>query len=1021
MTLAGISIRRPVATTMIMISIMFIGIMAMFTMKTELLPNMNIPVVTITTNWNGAVPDDVETQVTKKIEEILPNVEGIDRITSTSAFGRSQIVVQFDFGIDAETKTTEIQREISKVTNDLPSDSNTPIIKKVEAASGNLTLVYMFAGQSKTELNTFLDQYFKPKLESLKGVGEVNIFGSPEKQIQIHVDPDKLATYNLSPMEIYSYIRGASLNIPLGTIETGTQQLTARFMGETNSVEEIENIIINSNGNTLRIKDVADVEYTTEDETARGFLKDKESVVVAIEKSADGSTVELNNGAKEALSSLGSILPPGTTYEVLLDTSDDINKSIENVSSSAVQGLVLATIIMFIFLKNMRATLIASSALPVAVVFTFAFLALSGSSLNLISLMGLSIGVGMLTDNSVVVIDNIYRHMVELKSPVMEASENGAAEVTASVVAGALTTMIVFIPILFIPGIAREIFRDLAYSIIFSNIAAILVALTLIPMLASKIMTDKMDITKEGKLFAKIKEIYMNILKWSTKHRLLVVGIVGAFLVFTMIVPTQFMKVKFMPDQDQGRYSLVAELGNGLDIDKSAQIAKQLEEIVKNEENTQTYFTLVQNNAISFNVDIGKKDTRKTTVFEIIDKVRAEAEKIPGVRLFLKEEFAMGMQQRSVEMYVTGPNRGELREIGLKMLEQISKENGVVDLKSSLDPGLTEARIELKRDKIRSYGINPATVGQHLNYYILGGDRGDTVTVKTGVEEIDVMVRLPRNKRSDINQIMNLNIKIGPGQFVKLSELADIVIAEGTSEIKKTDRIFSITIAANDGGIGTGAIQDLFVKAYNEVDHPSSVSYKWGGEAENMGKAMKQLTLALGIAVFLIYALLASQFESFSMPAIVMGSVPLAIIGVIWGLILTNQPIDIMVIIGLILLAGIVVNNAITLIDFIRMTRERGSTREEAIIETGRTRLRPILMTTMTTVVGMIPMSLGLGEGAEVYKGLAITVMAGLSVSTLITLVLIPVLYTLLEDMNTKIISIFKGIYNGIFGRKTKA
>lgn len=1021
MTLAGLSIRRPVATTMIMISIMFIGIIAMFTMKTELLPNMNIPVVTVTTSWQGAVPDDIETQVTKKIEEILPNVEGIDRITSTSSFGQSQIVVQFNYGIDAETKTTEIQREISKVTNDLPADADTPIIKKVEAGAGSLTMVYMFAGENKTELNTFLDQYFKPKLESLKGVGTINIFGSPDKQIQIQVDPDKLAIYDLSPVELYSFISGSSLNIPLGSINTGSKQLTARFMGETNSIEEIENIIINSNGNTLRVKDVANVVFTTEDETARGYLKDKESVVVAIEKSADGSTVELNKGAKEVLKSLEPILPPGTTYEVLLDTSDDISKSISNVSSSAVQGLILATIIMFVFLKNMRATLIASSALPVAVVFTFAFLALSGSSLNLISLMGLSIGVGMLTDNSVVVIDNIYRHMVEEKSPVMEASENGTAEVTASVIAGALTTMIVFIPILFIEGIAREIFRDLAYAIIFSNIAAIIVALTLIPMLSSKIMTDKMDITKEGKIFQKTKTLYLKVLEWALRHRKTTMLAVGGLLIFTMLVPTRFMQMKFMPEQDQGRYSIVAELGNGIDIERSNEIAKELEDIVKNEKNTQTYFILVQNTTISINVDIGKKDSRKDSVFNIIKEIREKADKIPGIRLFLTEDFAMGSQQRSVEMYVTGANLDEIKEIGRRMLEIISKETGIVDIKSSLDPGLTEVRIELNRDKIRSYGINPSTVGQHLNYYILGGDRGNTVTVKTGVEEIDVLVRLPKDQRSDINQIMNLNIKIGPGKFVKLSELANIMMAEGTSEIKKTDRIYSITIAANDGGIGTSAIQNLFIKAYNDVDPPASVSYKWGGDAENMIKAVSQLGIALGIAVFLIYALLASQFESFTMPAIVMGSVPLAIIGVIWGLVFTNQPIDIMVIIGLILLAGIVVNNAIVLVDFITMTRERGSTREEAIMETGRTRLRPILMTTATTVFGMIPMSLGLGEGAEVYRGLAITVMAGLSISTLFTLILIPILYTLLEDMNNKIVSILKGIYNSIFGRRKKA
>ena len=505
MTLAGLSIRRPVATTMIMISVMFIGLIAMFSMKSELLPNMDIPVVTVSTTWNGAVTEDVETQVTKKIEEILPNVEGIDKIESTSAYGRSQIIVKFDYGIDADDKVTEIQRELSKIANDLPSDADTPIAKKVEAGAGNITMVIMMSAPNKQELSSFVEEYLKPKFESLPGIGQVQVFGNPDKQVQIQVDSDKLATYNMSPMELYNMIRMSSLNVPLGTIGTGSKDIIVRFMGELNYIDTFEDMILHSNGNTLRVKDVADVVLTTEDPSDVSYLSGDESIAVVVEKSSDGSTIELNKRAMDALESLKSIMPPDTKYEVLLDTSEDINKSISNVSSTAVQGLILATLVLLFFLKNLRATLLVSAALPVAVIFTFAFLALNGTSLNLISLMGLSIGVGMLTDNSVVVVDNIYRHMTELKSPVMEASDNGTTEVAMSVIASALTTMVVFIPILFIPGIAREIFRDLAYSIIYSNLAAILVSLTLIPMLSSRFLTNKTDVTKEGKIFGTVK------------------------------------------------------------------------------------------------------------------------------------------------------------------------------------------------------------------------------------------------------------------------------------------------------------------------------------------------------------------------------------------------------------------------------------------------------------------------------------------------------------------------------------
>lgn len=1014
MTLAGLSIRRPVATTMLMISVMFIGLMAMFSMKSELLPNMNIPVVTVRTTWQGAVAEDVETQVTKKIEEILPNVEGIDKIESTSTYGQSTIVVKFDYGINADEKVTEIQRELSKITNDLPSAADTPIAKKVEAGTGNLTLVIMMSAPNKAELSSFVEEYLKPKFESLPGIGQVNVFGNPDKQLQIQIDSDKLAAYDLSPMELYDMIRVSSLNVPLGTVSTGTKDVIVRFMGELNYIDTFEDMIIKSNGNTLRVKDVADVVFTTEDPEDISYLSGKESIAVIVEKSSDGSTIDLNKRALEALESLESIMPPDTVYNVLLDTSIDINRSISNVSSTAVQGLILATIVLYLFLKNMRATLLVSAALPVAVIFTFAFLALNGTSLNLISLMGLSIGVGMLTDNSVVVVDNIYRHMTELKSPVMEASDNATTEVAMSVIASALTTMVVFIPILFIPGIAREIFRDLAYSIIFSNLAAIIVSLTLIPMLASRFLTNKADITKEGKIFGTVKSKYLKLINWAVNNRWKTIGITIFVFVFSIGIVPKFLKMEFMPKQDQGRYSIVAELGKGLDLEKSKAIAKEIEDIVINDPNTQSYFTIVQKDSFSINVDIGKKDTRDTSVFDIITKLRPIVEKIPDTRTNLSEDFAMGSQQRDVQFDIVGSNLNEIKEVGAKVLEEIKKYPGAVDVKSTLDPGNIEARVVLDRDKIKSYGINPSVIAQTLSYSVLGGDRGDTVTVKTGVEEIDVIVRLPKDKRNDINALKNLNIKIDSGKFIKLSDVADIVMAEGSSEINKTDRIYSVTVSANDGGVGMKAIQDKLVEAYKSTNPPKSVDYRWGGNSENLSDATSQLGFALGISIFLIYALLAAQFENFVLPVIIIGSIPLALVGIVWGLLLTGQPVDIMVMIGVILLAGVVVNNAIVLIDFIKMTRERGSERQEAVIESCRTRLRPILMTTMTTVLGMLPLSLGIGEGSEIYRGMAITVMFGLTFSTLLTLVVIPILYTLIEDMNNAILKFLKKVYNKI-------
>lgn len=1022
MTLAGLSIRRPVATTMVMLSIIFIGIISMFSMKSELLPNMAIPVVTISTNWNGAVAEDVETQITKKIEEVLPRVEGIDKIESTSTFEKSQIVVKFKFGVDANEKTTEIQREISKIANDLPNDASTPIAKKVDAGSGNLTMMIMFSAPNTNELSTFIDEYLKPKLESLNGIGQVNIVGNPEKQLQVQFDSDKLASYNLTPVELYNIIATSSKNIPLGTVKTGNKDIIARFMGELNTIDDFKNMIIQSNGNTLKLSDVADIILTTEDYSNMGYLSGKKGIIVGIEKAVDGSTIELNKEALKAIENLKSIMPPGTEYKVLMDSSEDINQSISTVSGNAIQGLILATIVLFLFLKNFRATLLVSAALPVAIIFTFAFLALNGTSLNLISLMGLSIGVGMLTDNSVVVVDNIYRYMTELHSPVMEASENGATEVTMSVIASALTTMVVFIPILFIPGIAREIFRDLSFSIIFSNIAALLVSLTFIPMLASRFLSNKTNITSEGKIFGAVKRNYMKIINLALRNRIKTIGIAVAMFVVAIIMGAKFLKMEFFPKQDTGRYSISAELGKGLDIRKANIIAQEIEDIVKKDTNTQFYFAIVNPDQVAINVDIGKKDTRDSSVFEIMDQIRPLVSTIPDARISVSEQFTMNTPSRNVEFDIVGSNLEEIKKIGQSVVEKLKQYPGAVDIKSSLDPGNTEARIILKRDKIKSYGLDPIAVGQTLSYSLLGGDRGrgHTVTVKTGTEEIDVLVRLPENKRTDINDIRNINIKVGPNRFVKASDVADIVYAEGSSAIDKTDRIYSISIGANDGGVGLKNIQEEMVKAFKEANPPASVSYRWGGDSENMTNAMSQLGVALGISIFLIYALLAAQFENFLLPIIIIGSIPLSLIGIVLGLLLFNQPIDVMVMIGVILLAGVVVNNAIVLIDFIQLTIQRGSKRDDAVLESCRTRLRPILMTTMTTVLGMLPLSLGLGEGSEIYRGMAITVMFGLIFSTLLTLVVIPLLFTIIDDFIKNIRRFFKKIIIKIYRIKRK-
>nr|WP_307774512.1 efflux RND transporter permease subunit [uncultured Cetobacterium sp.] len=1009
MSLAGVAIRRPVTTVMLMVSMVFLGIVSMLSMKSELLPNMNIPMVVVSTTWNGAVPEDVNSQITKKIEDALSGVDGIKKITSSSSYERSMINIEFDYGVDIDVKRGDVQREIDAIDGELPDDASKPVTQKRLAGSGNTAMMLNISGPNFLELTTFVNEFMTPRFERIGGVGSVDTLGSPDKQIQIQFDSDKLSAYNLTPNELYDLVKSSSISVPLGIVKTGGKDIVARFMGEFNYLDEFRDMILRSNGQTLRLGDVANIVLTTEDQTDIIKLNGEESVMLVIEKSTDGNILDIADNAKIALEEMKPYFPNGLKVTTVMDYSDDIKSSISGVQGNAVTGLVLATIVLFVFLKNVRATMLISLALPVAIIFTFAFLSLLGVTINVISLMGLSIGVGMLTDNSVVVIDNIYRHITELKKPVMESSEDGASEVAIAILASALTTMVVFIPILFIPGVAREIFRDMSLSIIFSNVAALIVSLTLMPMVASRFLKADADITKEGKVFGKVKTTYAKIIEWAITNAKKTVAIAFGTFIVMMILGPMLTRTEFIPKQDYGRYAVVLELPKGLSVEKAEEITEQAVDIVKADPHTQTYISLVKSDTGIVNVDIGPKTDRKESLFEVMDGLRPKLATIPGVKFNLKEDYQSAGGSRDVEFRVSSDSLATAEAIAQKVQDKISKVPGIIDITSSIEPGNVEARVVLDRDKLKAFGISPFDLGRTISYSFLGGNRatGQTLTVKTGTEEIDVLIRLPRDQRTSLSVLQELNIRTADGNFVKVSDVADLVMAEGASEITKVDKIFYASVSANDGGIGLGRVQSEMIQAFEETNPPKGVNYSWGGISQLFNEASTQMAIALGISIFLIYAILASQFENFLLPVIILASVPLAMIGVYGGLIITNSAFDMMVMIGIIMLAGTVVNNAIVLIDFIKILRERGYELEDAVRESCKTRLRPILMTTMTTVCGMIPLALGFGDGAELYKGMSIAVIFGLSFSTLLTLVVIPAFYILVERFIEKLGKIF--------------
>ncbi|MBR8722212.1 Multidrug resistance protein MdtC [Fusobacterium necrophorum subsp. funduliforme] len=990
-----VSIRKPIAVSMIFLSLFLLGLFSLFDMKTELLPNMEYPVVKITTHWPGASAQDVEKQISNKIEKVLPNIEGVENISSSSSYENSLISVEFEYGTNIENKVMEIQREIFQIRNDLPNSAKNSLVKKMEMGTGAFTLFLTFTSPNEKELSSYLEEHVKPNLESIPGVAEVTILGVLKKQIQIQVNPITLANFNLSPMELYQKIRESSVVFPMGTLMNGREEYMIQALGELKTVSEYENIILHANGNTLRLKDIAKVVVSQEDVINLGFHNGNPATTIAISKSADGSTVEINQKIMILLHRMKKTMPSNMEYKKIFDSADSIQKSIYTVGKSALQGLLLASLFLWLFLKNKKVTLIITIAFPLAISITFFLLKRMNATLNLISLMGLAIGVGMLTDNAVVVVDNIYRHVQEEEKDVKKASFIGTKEVFSSILASTLTSVIVFLPIVFTEGIMKEMFQEMVLAIIFSNLAALIVSLSLIPMLSAQFFDRKNLLQSGGKYFRRVQKIYQKILKFFLKYRGRMV-LASFFLSFFILgAGFRYIRFAFMTKQDYGYYSVIAEFKKGSDLEKIEELRRRMEDIVKKEAHTKSYFSILQKRegTISLNVDIGSKGEREKSLFEVVETVRREIEKIPDIRSTFFYEYAKGKPKKDVEFQMIGTQAESLKRIAYQMQEKLPKIQGISDISSSLDSGGKEIQILFRREKLEALGGDVRNLEQSISYFLLGGDRNNSISIKDGNEEVEVLIRLPKEARKSLEQLKNLKVKIAEKSFVSLQEIADFQESEHSLSIDKTNRLYRVNLYANDAGRGMRKIQKEFVRIFQEKNQDSSIQYRWGGEAEKMQKMMKDLLLTFFLSLFLIYALLAAQFESLLFPFLVMGSIPFALVGVILGFLITRHTMDAVAMVGIILLIGIVVNNAIVLLDFIQQEEKKGNSRQEAIQKACSLRLRPILLTSLTTIFGMLPLSLGLGEGSEVYQGLGISVMFGMTFSTFLTLLLLPASY----------------------------
>ena len=990
------SIRKPATTIMFIISMIFFGFLGLRKMPVEMLPNINKPTVRIRIKWDGATPDDVDKMITRKIEDVLPNVEGIVEYSSESSAETSLIFIKFKYGTDVETKITLIQNELNQIRNKFPDDMKEPSIRK-SSSSDIPALTFTLYGGDMMEMRSYAENNLKPMLERLEGVSEIDVYGGQEQEVAIEIDPDKLENYNLSIIDVYNKMKSSSINIPGGILREGEKEYLIKIEAEIKTADEIKEIILsNKDGHLLKLKDIANIKVAPKDVKSIYRKNGEDSIVVIISKTDGGNAISIVNNSKKLLEKNRGSLPLNTKLNYEFDSSITINNSINNVKNSGIQGLVLASLILFVFLKSISATLIIAVAIPISIIFTFFLLNMQGISINLISLMGLSLGIGMLVDNSVVVVDNIFRHMTELGKSKIQAAKDGAEEMALPVLASTMTTVAAFLPLVFQEGLAKEQFNNLCYAISYSLLASLIISLTFVPMIASKIMDQKKNLNAEGKIMTTFRKIYVNSLKWSIRRRGIVLLILFGLFSGSLYVASK-LGGRFTPTIDEGRYAVVAKLPSGSDVNKGDRIGKILEEKVKDLPFVVDYTVSANGTSSILNINAGLKTSREESMSDILKKLRQTFVEIPDMELTIAPGYRFGTRGLyDLEFELYSDNEAQLQIISEQLKEQIKKIDGIYDVTSSFEGGKPEGKFYINREKAEYYGLDVKEIATMIQTQILGGT---PIKINSDNSEIDVTLKLQKKYRESTGLILDSRITLKSGENIRISDVAEFRAEEGPSKIEKKDKKKKIVLYANlKSELDLKTAQELVIETLEDMGYPEGITYGTGGKSADMAEMSNQLQYTFMIAVFLIYFILVWQFESFIMPFVIILSIPLSTTGAFYALYLAGLSIDAMVSVGFVMLAGIVVNNAIVLIDFINFRREVGDNMNKALITAGKTRLRPILMTTLTTVLGMLPLMFSNSEGSEIYKGMSFVVVFGLSAATLLTLIVIPVFYYFIDD-----------------------
>jgi hydrophobe/amphiphile efflux-1 (HAE1) family protein len=1022
MFLADVSIRRPVFATMLSVGLMVLGIVGYRYLGMDLFPDVNFPVVVVSTPYPGAAPKEVESLVTRPVEDAVASITGVDKLRSYSREGVSTVVIEFTLETPIKDAAQDVRDRIGSVRGALPRDVLDPVITRVDPSAAPI-MTYTFSGpQSPDELRRFADKFIKARLEQIDGVASVQVAGGLEREIQLDLDPQKLEAYGLSVQQVANFLNSENVNVPAGRLTAGLNEVSLRTLGEFQSVEQIGQLaIVSNNGTQVLIKDLLardPVRFDREPAVRDSFeeprtkirANEQSAVALSILKQAGTNTVDIAEAVQKRVEEFKQELPPGAELSRIIDQSDFILENVHEVNEAIWFGGAMAILIVLFFMMDWRSTVISALALPTSVVATFFLMYLLGFTLNMMSLLALSLAIGLLIDDAVVVRENIFRHLEMGEDPITAASR-GTAEIGLAVTATTLTIVAVFVPVAFMDGMIGQFFKQFGLTVAAAVLVSLFVAFTLDPMLSSrfvkKLEKDRHQKLKKGWVTGPIlwvldgiDSVYRRILGWALRWRIAVILLaIGAFVGSGVIAGK--LGGEFVPPSDRGQFVMNIEFSPGTSLDTTSDRVAQIEARIRQNPLFVTLFSTVgaseESNKATIHVVAVPKTERTETLNDLKDFARAQSVDIADARVDFSDVGLVGGGNRNdapIVLYIKGDDIETLAKVAEQVTADIKAIPGTGDVVNLYAGGRPERQIALDRQRIADLGLSVSQVALELRAAADGALAGK---FRDGEDEYDIRVRLDPTLREGRNLLESLSLRTRTGKMVKLSELAKDAEALGPSTIERLNRQRQISVTAYPKGRSLGEVTTDVQAKLDSYELPEGVSFYFGGQAERMQDSFESLVVALVLAIVFIYLVLASQFESFLHPFTIMMSLPMSFIGAFGALYLGGMTISMPAMIGIIFLMGLVTKNGILLVDYTNQLRDEGMSRTEALLKAGPARLRPILMTSLAMIVGMLPSALRTGPGSEFRAPMALSVVGGVISSTFLTLLVVPVIYTLVD------------------------